>query len=91
MPERQPYRPVHYYNVEGTYTEGTNPQEATAVVDFIFNLQFSEQAVPSVGVATFNSFQRNLILDKLYEVAYADTNKSERLQQLLNQGLFVKI
>ena len=90
MPERQPYRPVHYYNVEGTYTEGTNPQEATAVVDFIFNLQFSEQAVPSVGVATFNSFQRNLILDKLYEVAYVDTNKSERLQQLLNQGLFVK-
>jgi hypothetical protein len=90
MPAKQPYQPVHYYNVEGTYIDGTNLIEATAVADFIFNFQFNDDTIPSVGIATFNIFQRNLILDKLYEMAYADKNKNERLQQLLNHGLFVK-
>ncbi len=90
LPEKQPYKAIHYYNIGGTYIEGTNPQEADAIVDFIFNLQFHSENIPSIGIATFNIFQRNLILDKLYEVAYTDTTKNALLQQLLNQGLFVK-
>lgn len=90
MPVKSPYQAIYYTNINGTYHEGVNIQEAESIVDFIYNLKNSNGEVPSVGVATFNIFQRNLILDKLYERAYIDKEKNEHLQSLLNNGLFVK-
>jgi hypothetical protein len=53
-------------------------------------LEKIDDEYPSIGIATFNIFQRDLIFDLLYEHAYADNNKNELLQTLLTKGLFVK-
>jgi DNA polymerase III delta prime subunit len=90
MPENTPYQAIHYKPVNGIYTDGTNQQEAHEIVDFIYNIQTINQELPSIGIATFNIYQRDLILEKLYEVAYSDVQKNEHLQQLWNKGLFVK-
>lgn len=90
LPEHKPYQAIHYNNVDGVYANGTNPIEADKIIEFIFKIEPIEDNFPSIGVATFNIFQRNLIMDKLYEVAYADNEKGEKLQHLLNAGLFVK-
>lgn len=90
MPEKEDYPALIYKNTDGTYTQGTNSKEVSDIVTFIFQLQKTNGAYPSVGIATFNIFQRDLILDQLYEQAYADAQKNELLRELLNKGLFVK-
>jgi hypothetical protein len=90
MPEKEHYPALIYKNTEGTYTQGTNTKEASDIVTFIYQLQKTNGAYPSVGIATFNIFQRDLILDQLYEQAYAETQKNELLRELLDKGLFVK-
>jgi superfamily I DNA and/or RNA helicase len=90
LPEKQPYQAVHYKNVEGIYADGTNQKEAEEIVNFIFTMEKTNDEYPGIGIATFNIFQRNLIFDKLYEHAYVDKEKNEKLQALLNKGLFVK-
>lgn len=90
MPEKSKYQALFYTNVNGLYKNGVNVTEADAVVALLYSMPISSENCPSVGIATFNIHQRNLIYDKLYEVAYNDKQKSEQLQLLLNNGLFVK-
>ncbi|MDB5226963.1 MAG: hypothetical protein JWN78_1156, partial [Bacteroidota bacterium] len=90
LPEKKEYTPIHYYNVEGTYGEGMNPQEAAEIVRFIYQCKKIDDEYPSIGIATFNIYQRDLIYDMLYEEAYGDKEKNDQLQSLLNKGLFVK-
>ncbi len=90
LPEKQPYQAIFYRNTEGLYADGMNNNEADEIINFIFSIEKTGNEYPSIGIATFNIFQRNLIFDKLYEEAYADKEKNEKLQSLLNKGLFVK-
>lgn len=90
LPEKKAYQAIHYTNVEGIYADGTNLKEAEEIVNFIFTIEKINNEYPGIGVATFNIFQRNLIFDKLYEEAYSDKEKNEKLQELLNKGLFIK-
>lgn len=90
MPQKQDYQSLYYTAVNGIYSNGTNPMEADEIINFIYTLKPVNDDLPSVGIATFNIYQRDLILDKLYEVAYADKLKNEHLQTLLAKGLFVK-
>lgn len=90
MPEKEAYQALHYRPVGGIYREGINAEEARAVVQYLYGIEAKEGAYPSVGVATFNIFQRDFILDELYEQAYADKEKQAVLQALLAKGLFVK-
>lgn len=90
LPEKQAYQAIHYKNVEGIYADGTNLKEAEEIVNFVFMIEKTNDEYPGIGIATFNIFQRDLIFDKLYEQAYADKEKNEKLQALLNKGLFVK-
>ncbi|MCC6582456.1 MAG: DUF4011 domain-containing protein [Chitinophagales bacterium] len=90
LPEKQAYQAIHYKNVEGIYAYGTNLKEAEEIVNFVFMIEKTNDEYPGIGIATFNIFQRDLIFDKLYEQAYADKEKNEKLQALLNKGLFVK-
>lgn len=90
MPEKKVYQALFYNNVNGIYKNGVNETEANTIVDFIYNFAISANNCPSIGIATFNIHQRNLIYDKLYEAAYKDTQKSEQLQLLITNGLFVK-
>lgn len=90
LPEKENYQAVFYKNVEGIYKDGTNEKEAEEIVRFIYSTEKMNDEFPSIGIATFNIYQRDLIFDKLYEQAYADKEKNEKLQSLLNNGLFVK-
>lgn len=90
LPEKENYQSIFYKNVDGIYKDGTNEKEAEEIVDFIFSSEKTNDEYPGIGIATFNIYQRDLIFDKLYEHAYADKAKNEKLQSLLNKGLFVK-
>ena len=67
LPARIHYNALHYQNVGGVYAEGRNADEAAAVVRFIYSIEPKDGVYPSVGVATFNIYQRDLIYDLLYE------------------------
>lgn len=90
MPEKENYPALFYIQTDGQYTQGTNPREAAEIVAFIYQIHKINGACPSVGIATFNIFQRDLILDELYNQAYAEKEKNDLLQELLAKGLFVK-
>ena len=90
LPAKKQYAALHYQHVDGIYMDGRNMEEATAVVRYIYSIQPIDGLYPSVGIATFNIHQRDLIYDLLYEAAYSDTVKAEQLQGLLSKGLFVK-
>ncbi|MFN8238219.1 MAG: AAA domain-containing protein, partial [Chitinophagales bacterium] len=90
MPEKEHYPALFYKQTDGLYTQGTNKKEAAEIVAYVYQLQKINGAYPSIGIATFNIFQRDLILDELYHQAYADNEKNELLQELLKKGLFVK-
>ena len=90
LPEKANYQSIFYQNTGGIYKDGTNEKEADEIVDFLYSLENSNGEYPSIGIATFNIYQRDLIFDKLYEQAYADPHKNEKLQAFLNKGLFVK-
>jgi hypothetical protein len=70
-------------------------EEAEAVVDYIYTAcRVEDPTVPSVGIATFNINQRNLIWDMLMQATYGGDEASVQnallLDRLLEQGLFVK-
>ncbi len=89
MPETHAYQPIILHQVNGIYGEGLNEDEADAITDFVFSDE-NKLADKSVGIATFNIFQRDLILDKLYEKAAQSKENQDKLNALLQLGLFVK-
>ena len=89
MPAKQEYQAVEYYEINGLYEKGINKEEAKAVAAYIFGLDITQE-IPSVGIGTFNLFQRNYIADLIYEQALQDEIKSKHLDALLSKGLFIK-
>ena len=88
--------PIRLMNVDGVYKERSNPAEGLAVVEMVAEL-LSEDAPPSIGIATFNIKQRNLIIEMLDERAAEDSEFSLKLSQARSrrgadsfEGLFVK-
>jgi hypothetical protein len=66
-------RPIEYLNVNGTYADKTNEDEANKVVDLLAELWLDGQdEPPSVGVVTFNLNQAELIEELLEERAESD-------------------
>jgi superfamily I DNA and/or RNA helicase/very-short-patch-repair endonuclease len=94
IPNTQDYVPIKYIQVDGTFYESTNEREADAVLYIIEHdikrLQNGEY--PSVGIATFNIHQRNLIKSKILErqksADYVAFN--EKIQELEQKGMFIK-
>lgn len=87
------YTPIIYYKVNGLYTERTNPAEADKAIEILDELVDLERGIcPSVGIATFNLFQRDLINDKLSQKAAKDPVFAEKLHMLNSnrKPLFVK-
>lgn len=88
--------PIRLTNVDGVYKEQSNPAEGLAVVEKVIEL-LNEDAPPSIGIATFNIKQRNLIIEMLDERAAEDSEFSLKLSQARSrrgddsfEGLFVK-
>lgn len=91
MPAKQEYKPIQFIEVNGLYEDQVNRDEARQVVDILLNhiKPFKKGKYPSVGVATFNLYQRNLILE---EITRARQQKPEYDKKIADLGsdLFVK-
>lgn len=67
VPNNVDYVPLKLIQVDGTYSGYTNDLEADYVISVLENeiKKFSDGNYPSVGIATFNIHQRNLIKEKI--------------------------
>ncbi|MCU4166665.1 AAA domain-containing protein [Carboxylicivirga caseinilyticus] len=94
LPNSFEYNPIKYINVNGTYSDNSNDSEAETILSIIENniSRLPNGNYPTVGVATFNINQRNLILGKINErrkfERYKDFN--EKIIELEENGFFVK-
>jgi len=92
FPTIEAYTPIEFRAVNGRYETRTNPAEIAEILKIIENEIHPNQKgnYPSVGIATFNINQRNLIVETLNEVAERDLKFAKKLQELRKKGLFVK-
>ncbi len=94
LPNNFDYTPIKYIQVNGTYSDHSNELEAEYVLSIIeHNIhRLPNGEYPSVGIATFNIAQRNLIKSKIFErqkfKRFADFN--QKIIELEEAGLFVK-
>ncbi|HEX8525302.1 MAG TPA: AAA domain-containing protein [Tepidisphaeraceae bacterium] len=93
---RTAHAPLTLYRVDGLYEKRTNATEADAVVKIVKNL-LGRDNPPSIGIACFNMQQRDLIVEKLEELAEQDQDFAAKLMAARNrrgagssEGLFVK-
>jgi len=93
---RSRFAPVTLYRANGIYEERTNLQEAEQVCRIVGDL-LKRAEPPSIGVACFNLAQRDLIVEKLDELAQEDAEFAARLGEArvrqgasTFEGLFVK-
>ena len=94
LPNSFDYIPINYVPVNGTYSDTSNDAEAETILSIIDNniSRLPNGEYPTVGVATFNINQRNLILGKINDrrkfEKYRDFN--DKIVELEENGLFVK-
>jgi very-short-patch-repair endonuclease len=91
IPMKINYTPIEYLQVNGTYNEQTNIAEAAAVIELIQHKIFPTEDgnYPSVGVATFNIYQRNLILEEIGKKRQENPD-FDILMSKLGSSFFVK-
>jgi hypothetical protein len=93
---RSRFAPLTLYRVDGVYKERQNEAEAEKVTQMVHDL-LRRAEPPTIGIACFNISQRDLILDKLDELAETDVAFGRALAEARSrrvggsfQGLFVK-
>lgn len=90
MPAKHEYKPIEFIQVAGLYEDSVNLDEAKQVIDILLNKikPLANGKYPSVGVATFNLYQRNLILE---EITKARQNPAiDKKLSLYGSDFFVK-
>jgi superfamily I DNA and/or RNA helicase len=92
FPATETYTPIEFRAVNGRYETRSNPEEVSEILKIIRYEIHSDQKgkYPSIGIATFNINQRNLIIEALNETAEKDIAFAKKLQELRERGLFVK-
>ena len=91
MPPKKEYQAMFFHQVNGTYENSINTDEAKAVVEYVYTLAAEiTDKMPSIGIGTLNIHQRDLIQDMLWETAFADPEKNRLMEQMSKAGLFVK-
>lgn len=97
MPAELEYKAMRFFHVNGVYDaeESINRDEALKIAAIIDELVITAKGMdnPSIGVATFNIFQRNYVLDLLNEKADRNSIFAEKLNILKNkpgEPFFVK-
>ena len=94
LPNNFDYVPIKYVQVNGTFSEHTNDAEAEMVLSIIDkNInRLPNGEYPTVGIATFNITQRNLIKSKILErqkfSKFEEFNA--KIQELEEKGMFIK-
>ena len=93
---RTRYAPLTLYRAKGTYDKRANVIEADKVCSIVRDL-LRRASPPSIGIASFNITQRDLIIDRLEEMASADpafahalATARQKQGQGSFEGLFVK-
>lgn len=91
MPAKKEYKPIKFIEVNGIYEDQVNRDEARQVVDILLHhiKPFKNGKYPSVGVATFNLYQRNLILEEITKVRQLNPEYDRKINDL-GSDLFVK-
>lgn len=88
---KEDYTPITFYQVNGLYKDRTNPEEADKAIEILNDIIKPKEGIcPSVGIATFNLYQRDLILDKINSKASIDSQFSEKMAMVYKKGFFVK-
>ena len=94
LPNNFDYVPIKYIQVNGTFSEHTNEAEAEMVLSIIDkNInRLPNGEYPTVGIATFNIAQRNLIKSKILErQKFSKFEKfNAKIQELEEKGMFIK-
>jgi len=94
LPNKFNYTPINYVQVGGVYESQNNEAEANAIISILENNinRLPNGSYPSIGIATFNISQRDLIKRKIIEMRrkeeYSEFN--EKVLELENCGMFVK-
>jgi superfamily I DNA and/or RNA helicase/transcription elongation GreA/GreB family factor len=94
LPNNFEYTPIKYVQVNGTFSEHTNEVEAEMVLSILDkNInRLPNGEYPTVGIATFNIAQRNLIKSKILErqkfSKFEEFNS--KIQELEEKGMFIK-
>jgi hypothetical protein len=88
--------PLLLHRADGVYDKGRNEAEAVRVVELVRDLLKGKEP-PSIGIACFNLQQRDLIVEKLEELAVEDERFGRKLADARQrqgkgsfEGLFVK-
>lgn len=90
--------PISYiYVKDGVFDNRQNKEEAKAVVHLLKKVLRTKEADESVGIITFNSPQRDLIMNEIDELLFKKSVHQKRLEQEVfryqdqeNKSLFVK-
>ncbi len=92
MPPKQNYKPIHFTQTNGLYENSTNETEVKEVLNILFNKiePFENGDYPSVGIATLNLYQRNLILDEIQSECINNPNSLQIFEEINKSGFFVK-
>ncbi len=91
MPAKIEYKPIKYIEVNGIYEDSVNIDEAKQVINILLNhiKPMKNGKYPSVGVATFNLYQRNLILEEISKTRQLKPEYDKKFADL-GSDLFVK-
>ena len=87
MPEKSTIPPIIFKRVDGLYDNRQNINEAKEIVRI---LKEELDSSLSVGVATFNLNQRNLILDYINDERASNDEFRQKMDELEKMGFFVK-
>ena len=92
FPEREVYSPIDFRAVNGRYASRVNQKEVIEVLKILQEEIHPNQTgkYPSIGIGTFNINQRNLITEAINEAAELDSVFARKVQELKEQGLFIK-
>ncbi len=91
LPERISNPPIQFFRIDGDYAHNQNKQEAEAVIAALKEIQTNKDgSLPSIGIATFNIQQRNLIWDLIKREVQLDEDFQKRYEELEQNGLFIK-
>ena len=91
MPARLEYTPIEFIDVKGRYEDQVNREEANKVIDILTNgIELSmDGTYPTVGIATFNLYQRNLILDEISKKRQESSDFDRKIGEM-GSNFFVK-
>ena len=87
LPAAEDYTPIEFYQVNSLYENRTNRGEALEIVNY---LKETAKVNESVGIATFNLDQRNLIMDEINSAIQDDKVFSDKMLAIESNDFFVK-